>query len=317
MIESTTGAVQEELVEGWGTGSPDRFGYTILNADTGAVVQARRTNVEQVGFAREQPAGSGVYLLRMVMPGTPGMYQLLLDDGANTKAALVKVSAVAAAPPPTTGTVRPDAALVRALLPGISWAKRGYPAPAAGDPDPLQLLVDLAADYVEQTTGRVLDATLPPQLIRVAQMAVALATVSLQSDLNDEQIEAVSGGDVLASFSADGYSETYRDTGVTLKAQREAWMVHPWPPLNRLLWMLMTPDKSAYWVGYLQGGGIPAWGIAEVDYSGANRWGGIGAEPGAGGLAGDYWPGTGGDGFGTVAPTGSYSGILGTDGPLD
>jgi hypothetical protein len=210
---------------------------------------------------------------------------------------------------------RPDAARVRELLPNIKWAKRGYPEPAAGDPDPLQLIVDVAAAWVESVTGRPLDATMPAAFVRVAEMAVALATVAFLTDLSDAQLEALASGDVLASFSADGYSETYRDTGVALKAQREAWMLHPWAPLNRLLWTLITPEKIAWWIGFLQGGGVPSYGVAEIDWSGANRWGGVPGAPGDGGMAGDELAhrGTGGLGY----PTGSNPGMLGVDGPLD
>lgn len=317
-ITATAGETHTELLSGWPTGRADAMGYTVLALADGAPVQARRSNAEQAGAFREQPVGSGSYVLTLdatTLAG--GTYELVVDDGgANARATQLQVNVAPAAPPaPTDTTVRPDAALVRALMPKVKWVKRGYAPPAnPGDPDPLQFVVDMAADYVEETTGRKLDATMPPNLVRIAQMAVALATVAFLADFSDDQLEALGEGDVLASFSADGVSETYRDTGVSLKAQRESWMVHPWPPLNRLLWLLMTPEKKVWWVAYLEGGGIPMYGVAEVDWSGANRWGGVPGAPGDSGLAGDELArGVGGT---AIYPTGSYGGLLGPDRPV-
>jgi hypothetical protein len=214
----------------------------------------------------------------------------------------------------------PDAAFVRRILPAINWADRGYPLPAGAitpdNPDPLQFLVDLAADWVVATTGRQLDAAMPQPLVRMAQMAVALSTVAMSVDFSDDTLEALASGDVLASFSADGYAENYRDTGVALEAQRKALMLHPWAPLNRLLWALLTPAMRAYWFGFLMGGGIPSYGIVEMDWSGANRWGGVPGEPGAPGMAGDELA-MRGHTAGGIYPTGSNTGIIAGDGSLD
>jgi hypothetical protein len=211
---------------------------------------------------------------------------------------------------------RPDAALVRQILPTIDWASRSYAAPTdpAAD-DPLQFLVDMAADYVEETTGRKLDATMPEQYVRMAQMAVALAAVAFMFDFSDEQLDALAEGSVLASFSADGYSENYRDTGTQEQAQRKGLMIHPWAPLNRLLWALLTPEKRVWWFGFLQGGGIPSYGFAEIDWSGGNRYGGVPGAPGDGGLAGDEVASRSGSGVGRYA-TGSNPGALGWDRPV-
>lgn len=207
---------------------------------------------------------------------------------------------------------RPDATLIRSILPKAPWATFGFaaPDPAPPDPhdDPMDFQVQLAADYVEWVTGRPQDATMPDPLMRTAQMADALRVVQQLSDAGRDQIDAYAESDVLASFSADGYSETYRDTGVSAKAMMDGRLVNPWPPLNRLLWMLMTPARLVYWMGFLEGGGIPQWGVAEVDWSGANRWGGIPGRPGDGGMAGDEALG-GTDTYGTRYPTGSNTGV--------
>lgn len=186
--------------------------------------------------------------------------------------------------------------------------------PSAAE-DPLQLQVDLAADYVEWVTGRVMDASMPRNLERAAQMATALRTVQQVSDVSADSLDALSEGDVLASLSADGVSMNFRDTGTAGQAQAKALMVNPWPPLNRLLWMLMTPVRQSYWMGFLMGGGIPAWGVAEVDWSGGNRWGGVPGDAGSGGLAGDELAHRAG---GSMAwPTGSFTGTVMPDGALD
>lgn len=215
---------------------------------------------------------------------------------------------------------RPTAPFIRSILPKAPWQAFGFAAPAEAPEnpadDPLDFQVQLAADYVEWVTGRPQDDTMPPQLVRTAQMADALRVVQQLSDTGRDQIDAYAESDVLASFSADGYSETYRDTGVSAKAMMDGRLVNPWPPLNRLLWMLMTPERMVYWIGYLEGGGVPMWGVAEVDWSGANRWGGLPGQPGDGGMAGDEALG-GIDTYGNRYPTGSNTGIESPGSPID
>lgn len=165
---------------------------------------------------------------------------------------------------------RPTAALVRQVLAKVKWAKVGYPAPVdpptEAAPDPLQWWVDMAADYVEEVTGREF-ATMPTRLEKLAVLAVALLSVANITGTTQDAFEAMAGAEGLASFSAGSYSETYRDPQGSVKAERESLMVHPWPAINRLLWLLMTPEKMQYWRGVLSGEGVPAYGVVEVDWA--------------------------------------------------
>jgi hypothetical protein len=187
---------------------------------------------------------------------------------------------------------RPGATQVRGWLQAAPWADFGFPAPdpPPTDPaeDPLTFWVESAADYVEEVTGRPLD-TMPEKFVRMAQLAIALRTVQQLTGVSADQLEAFAGADVLSSFSADGYSETYKTGATASKQQREGWVVNPWQPLNELLWLLMTDAKKAEWIAYFTGGGIPRFGVTEVDWSGGNRigWDPRGAPAGEGGLAGD------------------------------
>ncbi|HMJ37140.1 MAG TPA: hypothetical protein VK501_24760 [Baekduia sp.] len=103
MIEALAGdAAHEELMQGWGTGDAGRFGYAFLELATGAVVQARRSNAQQPGAFREQPAGSGVVVATLAIPAT-GVYELVVDDGVNVRAAELRSSSAPPGPAPGVG----------------------------------------------------------------------------------------------------------------------------------------------------------------------------------------------------------------------
>jgi hypothetical protein len=197
----------------------------------------------------------------------------------------------------------------------MNWAEYDYEAPHTSTAiDPLVLEVGLACDYVAWVSGRPLDATMPPALERAAQKAVVLRTIQQVIQESGEQQEDLFAGTTLKGFSVTGYAEQYVEVGEAEQAHRKGMMINPQPELNRLLWMLVTPQQLGWWRAFLSEGGIPAYGVVEMDWSGANRYGGYagimegglpGDYPGYGGLEGEGWPG-----LGAWPAMGSYPGMV-------
>lgn len=208
---------------------------------------------------------------------------------------------------------KPNTSEVRGWTPKVPWPELGYGVPHAGA-DPLDLEVALAVAYVEWVIEMPLEAV-PPTMEAIAQKAVVLRVIQQVNVDSEEQQEASFAGDVLKSFNVTGYSETYVEPGEAQQAQRKGMMINPWAELNRLLWALvsLTPKRLGWWRAFLSEGGIPAYGVVEMDWSGANRFGGFPAGAAAGGLPGDYlgWDGLG-DGWGGVGgwPSGSNMGVI-------
>ncbi len=198
---------------------------------------------------------------------------------------------------------------VRDWTPRVKWDRLGY---AAGTtPDTLELETRLASDYIAWVIERKLDTTLPPQWEHMAQKAVALRVQQQVNEDDEETLEAGFAGDSLKGFSVTGYSEQYVDHGTAGQAERKGMMINPMPALNRLLWALVTPVRLAWWRGFLSEGGIPAFGVVEMDWSGANRWGGYPDRIGSG-LPGDYMGASASDLGGSYGwpALGSYPGTV-------
>lgn len=162
---------------------------------------------------------------------------------------------------------RPNAELVRKVLPMVDWVGLAGAVPqnpTEDDPDPLEFWVQAAVDYAEEVTGRPMDETMPARFVRAAQLVVALLASQQLINVSPDQMEAVAGAEVLQSFSADGYSESYRAPGDVDKAAAAAKMINPNPTINRLLWMLATDAKKAEWLAFWDPDkyGTPQWGIA-------------------------------------------------------
>jgi hypothetical protein len=109
VIIAQAGTLHVELVQGWPAGAAASLGYTVLDLPTGATVQTRRSNAEQAGAFREQPAASGSYVATLAVPELPGEYELVLDDGSgHTRTAELRATtgpAVIADPDGLWGTV--------------------------------------------------------------------------------------------------------------------------------------------------------------------------------------------------------------------
>lgn len=152
----------------------------------------------------------------------------------------------------------PDAATVRGAS-QLNFATLGYPPGAT--PDPLEVPVQMAVEYVQEVTGRQLDDSMPDNLDMLALQAVVMRTEQVVYASQADRIEGVTD-EGIASFSVPGYSETRRDA-------RSIWkegLVNPWRMLSDILWLLMTPEKRDEWQAQFDGEDPPAFEITEVDW---------------------------------------------------
>jgi hypothetical protein len=173
----------------------------------------------------------------------------------------------------------PTASDIRAWAPpDFDWQAVGFPAPASGEPDTaLEKRVEWAIGYVENTTGRPLATIAPPpspaldvtNLVPVAEQAVLLATVQRVMQGSKRYLKASVLQDYIASFTAGSYSETRRRPDEQLgRGGISNPPVNPWIALSDLLYLLMTPDREAYWHQRLTGVTRPAGAIISQDFRG-------------------------------------------------
>jgi hypothetical protein len=134
---------------------------------------------------------------------------------------------------------------------------------AVDSPDPLQILVDRAADYVADVTGRPL-GSMPVEYVTTANEAIQLRVEQLAFKSQEDQVETVSDFDVIQSFGAGSYNESRRD----MKEVAEAKLINPNPHLHDLLWRMTTADKKDEW-WERWGMTPPAFEVTEVDWTGA------------------------------------------------
>ena len=166
---------------------------------------------------------------------------------------------------------RPTAATVRALTPqppvGTNYAAWGYPAPAnPGDPDPLQPTVDAANAYIEQMTCRCPLESINGPECSLEPLVNQAVTLRVQQWLWwTTECAVQSGTSDIASFSAGSYSETRRDRG---RGTDERW-VNPWPALNELLWLIMTPECREKWIAIVDPDApdVPDFAVSSPDWS--------------------------------------------------
>lgn len=173
---------------------------------------------------------------------------------------------------------RPTSANIRA------WSKLDFSDPDLGylpaSPDPLDFVVAQACGYVTQVTARAIDATMPTDLLEIAQAAILRRAEQLIQMGKADNVDTAGDVDLVSSFTAGSYSETRRDTSAR-QGQSPATL-NPWPELDRALWLLLTdtPAEAAaggnaaveerrdYWRWLLgQGSQLPAWQIVETDWS--------------------------------------------------
>lgn len=144
----------------------------------------------------------------------------------------------------------------------VDFAGLDYAEPDSG-PDPLQVLVDRAIEYVLRVTGQTLDS-IPEALTNTWQEAVQRRTEQLAFKAQEDEAETAGDFELINNFSAGSYSETRRGMGETEKAKQ----INPWPLLHELLWGLATDDARDAWLEYWEGGTMaPAFDVTEVDWN--------------------------------------------------
>jgi hypothetical protein len=135
----------------------------------------------------------------------------------------------------------------------------------------LQVQLDRAVDYLQMTTGRLWDITMPPPLVPIAQEATQLRVEQTCFYSQSDTVET-SNDENIQSFSAGNYSETRHEpgrsryTGLTTGIPQ----VNPMDWLNRDIWMLCTQQMQEYWSLVISGvsafAGVPTIETTEVDW---------------------------------------------------
>jgi hypothetical protein len=186
-----------------------------------------------------------------------------------------------------------DSDAFRALT-RVKQSKLGIATPA-GD-DMLAVELDRAAAYVEFVTGQpamdsdttpfataigtVSAASLPVLMKQAIQMRTEQVTFQSQAGYLDDATD-----DVTSSISVGGFSQSKRDTA----RKGEEKQLNSWQALSNLLWLLMTPDRFAWWTIFLSNDPEmiigPAWGVEQTWQQSAGPEGGWGFGFGFGGGA--------------------------------
>jgi hypothetical protein len=129
----------------------------------------------------------------------------------------------------------------------------------------LQVQLDRAIDYLVVTTGRPWDATMPAQLVPIAQEATQLR-VEQQCFESQGDYAETANDELIQSFSAGNYSETRHEPGRSRYAGLTTGIpeINPNKWLNRDLWLLCTPQMQEYW-GLAINGQSPFAGLAAIE----------------------------------------------------
>lgn len=142
----------------------------------------------------------------------------------------------------------------------LDFAAFGY---TTGSPDPLDLLVARATEYVLDATGYSVYSDVPDRYALTWGEAVQRRTEQLVIKSQEDEIETAGDFDLIKSFGAGNYNEARRDMGDVEKGK----VVNPWPLLDDLLKRMMTDDKRDEWLE-LWGVVVPAFAMTEVDWNG-------------------------------------------------
>lgn len=152
------------------------------------------------------------------------------------------------------------------------WSDLPFDRLGLGDDTQLQQKVDRAAGYVFSITGLsyagaemtvlAMGPDDPGLVTKLVEQAVQMRTEQVVMQERADYVESAAQNDVIASFSAGLYSESHRDP----TRRGEARSINTWPALDELLWMLMTPDRFAWWQAYISGTPAPEWSVQAVDW---------------------------------------------------
>jgi hypothetical protein len=135
---------------------------------------------------------------------------------------------------PTAATLRDDTR--------IDWAGTfSLPAPSSGVSDPLTAEIDLAWVYVEQVTGRDLDAY-SGNLEPLVNYAIKLRVVQQSAQQKGQYSDIFNSISGIQSFSVPGYSETRATAQASRNGDQRDYRYNPWKPLDEVLHLIATPE---------------------------------------------------------------------------
>lgn len=151
-----------------------------------------------------------------------------------------------------------------------NWTNLRLPRFGYSDVARLQPILDRATGYIVYMTGQKLDAldpSLNPGMTAADLEPLVQQAIQMRAEqviLQSQQGHAVSAADneVVSGFTAGPYSEQRRDP----QRKGEQRSINTWPALDELLWMLMTPERFAFWWAYVTGQPIADTWVEEVDW---------------------------------------------------
>lgn len=135
----------------------------------------------------------------------------------------------------------------------LEWDTLGYGEPVPPDPDPLDIEVVRAIDYVAYVTGQ------DPDILSGTDRTSRMFSNAVQ--LRVEQIVIKRQADFVADLNEDAIDISvtgYQQKRISYKESDPATMINPWKELNDLLVGLLTEDQRDYWddLGKLPGSNI-------------------------------------------------------------
>lgn len=145
------------------------------------------------------------------------------------------------------------------------WSSVDFDILGFGEVERMRVLIERATEDVMNITGRTLES-MPPELLRTAQLAIQLRVEQLAFQSQPDYVETLADFDLISSFSAGQYSETRRSVGEAVQAK----VLSSNPALNGVLMGLLTPEKHDDYMLLLTGEPRPYIGFVEIDPSGGD-----------------------------------------------
>ena len=130
--------------------------------------------------------------------------------------------------------------------PRIPWASL-FNIPEGGGGDAvLQEEIDLGWGYLSKETGRnfATDITTSDDVV-VAGRALKLRIVQQAAYGKGTFGEIMAAASGVQSYAVPGYSENRFDPSQGRQMGTRPWLFNPWPELDRLIYILATPDRQA------------------------------------------------------------------------
>lgn len=152
------------------------------------------------------------------------------------------------------------------------WSQLDFGRYGYSDDTRLGVVVARSVGYVRYVTGQDLAAPTPPENLTadlmepILQQAIQMRTEQIVLQGRRGHLDSAASNEVVSSFSAGSYHETRRDPS----RRGEQRSLNTWPALDELLWMLMTPERFAWWWSYISGQPLPDFRIEEVHWGGGS-----------------------------------------------